>query len=141
MAEILGYNQEEIIDRFPWDFADEESKNIIKLNMEKRRQGISEILEIKYIRSDGSPLWVQVSSKSLFDKTGKFTGVLGMLTDITERKQVEKALQRERGLLESVMQTTDVMLVFLDTQFNFVWVNSAYAETCHMEPEEMVGLA
>lgn len=37
------------------------------------------------------------------------------------------------------MQTTDVMLVLLDLQFNFLWVNSAYAETCQMKPEEMVG--
>ena len=37
------------------------------------------------------------------------------------------------------MQTTDVMLVLLDPQFNFLWVNPAYAETCQMKPEEMVG--
>ncbi|WP_440947661.1 PAS domain S-box protein [Methanosarcina sp. T3] len=56
-----------------------------------------------------------------------------------ERMKVEKALSRERSLLESVIQTTDVMLVLLDPQFNFVWVNPAYAETCKLKPEEMVG--
>ncbi|MGA9188698.1 MAG: PAS domain S-box protein [Methanosarcina sp.] len=56
-----------------------------------------------------------------------------------ELKQAEEALSRERSLLESVMQTTDVMLVLLDPQFNFLWVNPAYAETCQMKPEEMVG--
>ena len=56
-----------------------------------------------------------------------------------ERKKAEEALSRERSLLESVMQTTDVMLVLLDPQFNFLWVNPAYAETCQMKPEEMVG--
>jgi PAS domain S-box-containing protein len=106
MAEILGYNQEEMIDRFPWDFADEEDKNIIKLNMEKRLQGISEILEIKYIRSDGSPLWAQVSSKSLFDENGKFTGVLGMLTDITERKQAADELRLNEANLVKAQSIT-----------------------------------
>jgi len=85
--------QEEIIDRFPWDFADEEGKNIIKLNMEKWWQSISEILKIKYIRSDGLPLWAHVSSKSFFDEAGRFTGILAMLTDITERKKAEEALR------------------------------------------------
>ena len=56
-----------------------------------------------------------------------------------ERMKAEEALSRERSLLESVMQTTDVMLVLLDLQFNFLWVNSAYAETCQMKPEEMIG--
>jgi PAS domain S-box-containing protein len=56
-----------------------------------------------------------------------------------ERKQAEEALSRERSLLESVIQTTDVMLALLDPQFNFLWVNPSYAETCQMKPEEIVG--
>ncbi|MBI5580720.1 MAG: PAS domain S-box protein [Deltaproteobacteria bacterium] len=59
--------------------------------------------------------------------------------DITEHKQAEEALRREKSLLKNVMHTTDVMLVLLDPHFNFVWVNAAYAETCQMKPEEMVG--
>ncbi len=67
------------------------------------------------------------------------TQALGRKREEQERTKAEEALSRERSLLESVMQTTDVMLVLLDPQFNFVWVNSAYAETCKMKPEEMVG--
>jgi PAS domain S-box-containing protein len=55
------------------------------------------------------------------------------------RKRAETQLRRERSLLDNVMQATDVMLVLLDPQFNFVWVNPAYAETCGMKPEEMIG--
>lgn len=55
-----------------------------------------------------------------------------------ERKLAEEMLSRERSLLDSIMQTTDVMLVLLDLQFNFLWVNSAYARTCQIKPEEMV---
>ena len=54
-------------------------------------------------------------------------------------RQAEEALKRERDLLSAVMAATDVMLVYLDRDFNFLWVNPAYAETCRMKPEEMVG--
>ncbi len=37
------------------------------------------------------------------------------------------------------MNITDVMLVYLDPDFNFVWVNQAYADTCRMAPEDMIG--
>lgn len=67
------------------------------------------------------------------------TQVLQRKREEQERMKAEEALSRERSLLESVMQTTDVMLVFLDPQFNFLWVNSAYAETCQLKPEEMIG--
>lgn len=46
---------------------------------------------------------------------------------------------RTLALLEAAMQTTDVMLVLFDPAFNFVWVNEAYARTCGMRPEEMIG--
>ncbi len=59
--------------------------------------------------------------------------------DLIECKLAEEILSRKRGLLESVVRTTDFMLVFFDPQFNFVWVNPAYAEACKMKPEEMIG--
>ncbi|WP_434113442.1 PAS domain S-box protein [Methylocaldum sp. GT1TLB] len=74
--------------------------------------------------------WVGIGGQTL---------LLSTIQDITERKQVEESLRREQSLLDSVMRATDVMLVFLDRQFNFVWVNPAYAETCRMRPEDMVG--
>ena len=46
---------------------------------------------------------------------------------------------REKALLESVMAATDVMLVYLDRDFNFVWVNDAYAATCKMKSADMIG--
>ncbi len=48
-------------------------------------------------------------------------------------------LLRDRDRLESVLHATDVMLALLDPAFDFVWVNAAYAETCRMTPEELIG--
>ncbi|WP_440945287.1 PAS domain S-box protein [Methanosarcina sp. T3] len=107
ITEMLGYSPEELIGRSSWNFADEEGKDILKLNMEKRRQGINQVYEFKLICKDGSPLWVLISAKALFNKEGKFTGSLAMFTDITERKRVEEALrqseQRVRLKLESIL--------------------------------------
>jgi hypothetical protein len=49
---------------------------------------------LKLICKDGSPLWALVNAKSFFDKDGKFMGAMSMLTDITERKKAEEALER-----------------------------------------------
>jgi PAS domain S-box-containing protein len=100
MAEMLGYSPEEMIGRSGMDFVNENDQAIAKLNQEKRWQGIEDTHEFKYTRKDGSPLWVLVSSKSLFDGNGKFTSVLNMFTDMTERKKVEEALQKAHDSLE-----------------------------------------
>ena len=57
-------------------------------------------MNLNSIRKDGSPLWALVSAKSFFDKDGKFTGSLGMLTDITRaQKRADEALNK---LLEGI---------------------------------------
>ncbi|MDY9925835.1 PAS domain S-box protein [Methanosarcina sp.] len=102
-----------------------------------------------------------VQSTPLVSRSGQFIGIISthfsqihmpserelilidilarQAADIIERRRTEEMLSHERSLLESVMRATDVMLVFLDPQFNFVWVNPAYAESCQMKPEEMIG--
>lgn len=45
----------------------------------------------------------------------------------------------DRSVFEAVINATDTMLVYLDREFNFLLVNAAYAATCGMRPEEMVG--
>lgn len=48
-------------------------------------------------------------------------------------------LDQENAMLEAILAATDVMLVYLDRDFNFLRVNAAYAATCGLRPEEMVG--
>lgn len=70
-----------------------------------------------------------------------------LVTDVTERKKAEeaveearRALEREKDLLQSVMDgARNSHLVYLDRDFKFVCVNEAYARTCGYTPAEMVG--
>ncbi|MGV0951494.1 MAG: diguanylate cyclase [Azonexus sp.] len=63
----------------------------------------------------------------------------GMHDDHHLNRDALRRLRYEYRVLDSVLHTTDVMLVLLDPAFNFVWVNAAYAATCQMTPEAMVG--
>lgn len=54
-------------------------------------------------------------------------------------QQTAMLFQEEGDQLHAILDTTDLMLVYLDPEFNFVIVNRAYAETCRMRPEEMIG--
>ncbi len=110
MAEMLGYGQDEMIGRSLWNFADEEFKTIVKLNLEKRQQGINQVYELKLICKDGSLLWTLISARAIFNKDGKFTGSLGMLTDITERKEAGEALKRAHDSLEEKIKERTIQL-------------------------------
>jgi len=118
MAEMLGYVPEEMIGKHGTDFVDNEYKKYTELRTEKRKQGIDEVHENKLVCKDGSTLWTLVNSKSLFDKAGKFTGVLVMLTDITDRKVAEE--ERER-LLDQIQQEKDRLSALLNSITDEVW--------------------
>ncbi|HWQ47660.1 MAG TPA: PAS domain S-box protein [Methanosarcina sp.] len=137
---MLGYEKEELRNKFFSEFTYPDDLNIempLILELMAGKRDYYEI-EKRYIRKDGQIIWIRLIGTNFLGSYSEASS-LALIEDITERKQIEEALQRERNLLESIMQTTDVMLVFLDPQFNFVWVNSAYAETCNMKPEDMVG--
>lgn len=100
MADMLGYSLDEMIGRSTLEFTDQEGKALSDLKWERRRQGIRESYEFKFIRKDGSPLWTIVNAQPLFDMDGEFTGSVYMLTDITERKKADEALHRAKDELE-----------------------------------------
>jgi PAS domain S-box-containing protein len=56
-------------------------------------------------RRDGSFLWVERTSRAHFDKQGRMVRIVGMLADVTERKQAEIALaEMTRKLIEAQEQ-------------------------------------
>ena len=57
----------------------------------------------------------------------------------TERKRAEEALRDTNELLEKIFSTTHLLIAYMDTDFNFIRVNRAYAEADGREPEFFVG--
>ncbi len=94
--------------------------------------GIPETCEVDFTPL-GAYLFISVSSP----QRGYFAVVF---EDITARKQAEEAVKAERDRMEIVMENSpEANLVLLDRDFNFVSVNSTYAESCRVSKEELIG--
>jgi PAS domain S-box-containing protein len=121
IIDMLGYNLEDVIGKPIYDFVSEEYRPIVKQNLEKRIQGILESYELKLTCKDGSPLWTLINTKPLFDKDGKFMGVMSMFTDITKRKEAEEALinletVRKKEIHHRIKNNLQVISSLLDLQ-------------------------
>ncbi|KYC41638.1 PAS domain S-box protein [Scytonema hofmannii PCC 7110] len=92
MASMLGYTTEEMLGKTLFSFMDEEGVAITNTYLERRHQGIHEMHDFKFRCKDGSALWAIVSCAPLFDEQKNYAGVLGMVTNITERKHMEEKL-------------------------------------------------
>ena len=65
---------------------------------------------------------------------------LHILEDITLPRQNEQELLRTKELLECMFNTMHMAVALLDTNFNFLQVNQAYAQADGREPAEFIGL-
>ena len=56
----------------------------------------------------------------MYDAQGAYAGALRMVTDITERKQAEAALKRERDFAERLVETAPAIVLVLDPDGNII---------------------
>jgi len=108
MATMLGYNVSEMIGKPLFNFMDAEGRNIALHYWQQRQQGIHEQHDFKFRHRNGSDVWAIVSSSTIFDENGQMIGALGMLTNITERKQAEQKIREQAALLNI---TADAIIV------------------------------
>ncbi|HEX2906053.1 MAG TPA: PAS domain S-box protein [Phototrophicaceae bacterium] len=110
MAEMLGYTPERLVGRSLFDFLTPASAEEVQRRLERRRQGLSDQYEVCFCRQDGSLLWAIISANPLPDDTGQFGGSLAMVTNITERKQAQQALQQDKVELEQRIEQRTLAL-------------------------------
>ena len=97
---------------------------------------------------DGQIRWVREKAYLESDDAGVLLGGFGITQDITDRRRAREererlavALDQERRTLQAIMENTPTHLAYLDSQFNFVMVNPAYAESAGHTQEQMIGHA
>ena len=113
MADLLGYAPEEMLGRAHTDFMWEQDRPKGDSEMERRRQGAAAVCDQRYRRKDGSELWTVASCNTLYDAGGRFTGALGMFTDITDRKRAEEALRQAKEEAERASEAKSEFLATL----------------------------
>lgn len=94
-------------------------------------------LEEKFLRLDGEIIDVEVTGIPITYKGKPATQLI--VYDITERKRAEEELTETHQLLETVLSSTHMLVAYLDPEFNFVWVNRAYAEADDKVPADFPG--
>jgi PAS domain S-box-containing protein len=103
-CDMLGYSQDEVIDRELIEFVDGDSRGLMKDQMSRRRRGEDERFELAWRTKEGGKVYTIASPKGFFDGEGNFTGSLVVLTDITVRRQLEQALQKAQQKAKREME-------------------------------------
>lgn len=103
MASMLGYSVNEMIGKNVLDFMDDEGKILLL----KKTGGTDEkgkSYSHKYLKKDGTYLHALVNVTPLYNSRGKLEGTIGMLSDISSRMDVERALRKTRRKLDLALE-------------------------------------
>lgn len=97
-------------------------------------------MEKRYIHKNGSIVWVNLTVSLACEPSGNPKYVIGVIEDITRRKQAEEALIQERNLLHTLMDNNPDHIYFKDADSRFTRINKALADWFNLsEPEQAVG--
>ncbi len=95
--------------------------------------------EYRIIHREGHIRWMHERIRNLIDETGKVILVEGVLLDITERKLIDTALQRERDRAQQYLDVVGVILVALDKEERVILINRKGCELLGVSEEEALG--
>jgi diguanylate cyclase (GGDEF)-like protein/PAS domain S-box-containing protein len=134
--EAYHYSRQELLSKTIFDLrASDTASEIITQMSTADHSGL--LFETSHRRKDGTVFPVEVSSQGA--SIGGERVLFSIVRDITERKQAEQAILRERRELEYIMDIAPVMIFYKDRGNRIVRVNRARAEVSGLTREEMEG--
>ena len=96
-------------------------------------------LELRYVKIDGSVIWVENIVHSKFDNH-KVVRLFGTNFDITKRKQAEIALRKSEEKYRSILESIEDGYFEVDLAGNFTFFNDSTTKILGYPKEELLGM-
>jgi two-component system cell cycle sensor histidine kinase/response regulator CckA len=94
---------------------------------------------MRWIRKDGSIVWIEQRNVPIFDQAGDLVAVEGIARDITERKRAEEALRESEERYRVVAETASDGIITTDEHGKILFVNSATENIFGYPVSDMLG--
>ncbi len=144
VLQLRGLTQKEALEETLEDSLTKESYTTIMMN---RRRGLealqkdraipySQVMELEFIRKDGSTVWTEVVINPAFDLNKKLVGVIGVIRDISLRRHAEQALRKSEEKFRLTLDATNDGLWDWDIPSGTAFFSPRYYTMLGYEPGE-----
>jgi PAS domain S-box-containing protein len=139
-CKIAGYAREELMNLRMQDIThpDDLARNA-ELFERLVTEGVPFEIEKRYVRKDGSEVWVNNSVSALRDASGKTQTTVAIVIDVTERKRAEEERSRLANELRSLLESTGEGIFGVDLDGHCTFVNHSASRMLGYEPDEVLG--
>jgi len=143
LATMLGYDSPEELMSTVTDIANQlyviaEERTKLKQMIEDHGQVKS--FETRLYRKDGRTIWVSISIHAVCDKKGELLNYDGIAEDITERKETEAWLLRERSMVDRIMKTSPAAIMVVNQAGRICFANNRAEDLFSLTRSELTQL-
>jgi PAS domain S-box-containing protein len=138
---LLGYAPEEIIGRKWLDIIPSEHADMVQEAEKRRVLGLSDRYEMVLQHKNGEKREVLIDASPRFDKkTNEFSGTIGFVTDITQRKKDKLALQKNLLRYRLLFEQSPIGVFHFDNDGIIVDCNDNFVNIIGSSRKALVGL-
>ena len=133
---LLGYTRKELLNISFLDLYAEITLTRSQAASKMGAESTSVRYESVFCRKDGSPVDVEISTSVVDLKKGILQSIV---TNITERKRMDRSLRESEEKFRTFMETASDMMFITDENGTITYVNMAMANTLEYLSEELIG--
>jgi PAS domain S-box-containing protein len=140
-CDIAGYAEEELKAMTIMDIThpDDLEKSLKHFQMLTEGKIGNYSLEKRYIRKDGSTVWVNLTVSMAYDAVGNPKFAVGVVEDITSRKHAEEALRLSEARYRALYRENPMMIFTIDADFTILSANPFCARQLGYSIDELEG--
>jgi PAS domain S-box-containing protein len=139
---LFGWKKEEVLNKvnIGLTILPEDRERGIQKEMSKRTrtEGVCE-LEMDRVRKNGDTFPAHTIVTAITDPSGKATGFVEIVRDITRRRSLERELRETKEFLENIMESSVDGIVTTDLKGKVTYLNRAMEELLEYRREEVLG--
>ncbi len=144
LLEIIGLSRDRFgstIDALYNRLHPEDKDGIIRAIGAHLEQEIDYNVEFRMLHSSGAYRYCTSQGKAQRNSQGKALRMAGMISDITDRKQAENALERERQQLKQIITCVPVAMAMFDTEMCYVANSHKWLTQYNLEWQSLINLS
>lgn len=116
-----------------------DEEELIAETFERILDGKPTQVEYRILTDAGDERWMYSDGNPIYVEDGTCTRIVGVVRDITEQKQREEQLRRERNRFRAVFEKSFEAMVLADDDGRFIDVNQSAIELFGLPKEELLG--
>ena len=138
---MIGYSREELMETKFSEITHPEERDADLILFRKMVNGETREYqsEKRYVRKDGSVIWVMVTSNLVYGEDGKATRTNAVIRDITRKKNAEYALLDSEEKFKAFLHNSPLLAWSKDEQGKYVYINLSYEKRWGVSLEDWKG--